>query len=104
MNDLELVINFYKEIRENEILFYTKYKIQDEEAKQEWDAIHFNSIEFFSFLVNENYIKDKKLISFFEDAIVDWYEKLYVKSFTKKVRNNPNHFKEFNKLYKKILK
>ena len=104
MTELDIINEFFNRIRADEILFYTKYKVQDEEARQEWDEIHFNDIEFFCFLVNEGYVKDKKLISFFDGAIIKWYEKLYVEHFSKEERNNPEHYKEFNKHYNTIKK
>jgi hypothetical protein len=39
-----------------------------------WDNRLFNWLEWFSYLVNEKQIKNKKLIRYFEDVIKGYYD------------------------------
>jgi hypothetical protein len=45
---------------------------------KEWRSLFLNQLEWFSFLVNHKKIKDKDLLCFFEEAIVYWYENIYL--------------------------
>ncbi|MDD3421657.1 MAG: hypothetical protein PHS47_05105, partial [Methanocellales archaeon] len=61
----------------------------------------FNSIEKLAFFINEGFIKNEKIASYFRDAdaIVIWYEKLYLEQFSPEEINDPKNFSEFKKLY-----
>ncbi|RLG15056.1 MAG: hypothetical protein DRN66_00445 [Candidatus Nanohalarchaeota archaeon] len=98
---LQLMNDVFKSIKETELLLYKEYKSTDAETKKEWDSLFFNSIEQFAFLVNEKYIKDKKIAGFFDDAVVMWYEEIFLKPkhYTKEEIDNPKIFPEFKKLY-----
>src|SRR3989344_5109186 len=69
----------FDKIQSHERLLYTDYKNANKKEIEEWDSLFFNSIEYFAFLINENYIKDEKIINFFGDAIINWYENIFVK-------------------------
>ena len=96
---LQLLNDCFKSIKETELLLYKEYKDKDKQTKKEWDSLHFNSVEQFAFLVNEKFIKNKKLIGFFDDAIIMWYEQLFVKHYEEKEINDDKLFPEFKKLY-----
>jgi len=100
--ELEIMTSTFKEIKDTESKLYADYKNADEETKKEWDSLLFNTIEFFAFLINERYITDKKLYSFFDDAIVSWHEDIYQEHYSENDVNDPKQYKEFKKLYKKI--
>ncbi|MCD6092480.1 MAG: hypothetical protein J7J38_00475 [Candidatus Aenigmarchaeota archaeon] len=97
---LQLFENTFNNIKETERLLYDKYKKLDPDAKKEWDSLFFNTLEFFAFLVNENHL-NKKLSKFFNDAIIDWYERIFMKYHNKDI-SNPKIYPELKKLYKLI--
>ena len=61
----------------------------------------FNTLEWFSFIVNKNYVKDKKMIAFFKDAVIEWYEHLFLKYMPRAI-SDPKEFPEFKTLYRKF--
>ena len=98
---LQLFENIFLEIKNTERLLYDKYKKLDSNAKKEWDSLFFNTLEFFAFLINKKYLEDKKIIGFFDDAIVDWYERIFME-YHKKDLDDPKIYPELKKLYKCI--
>jgi len=90
-----------KELRELEKTYYESYEDASDEKKLRWDSLFFNAIEWFSFLVNEKRINDKKIINFFKPSIVQWYENLFLNHMSEEIIENDEYFFEFKKLYKK---
>lgn len=99
---IQLLNDSFKSIKETEIMLYKEYKNADQKAKKEWDSLLFNSIEQFAFLVNEKFIKNKKISGFFDDAVIMWYEQIFIEHYSKEEVNNPKNYPEFKKLYHKI--
>lgn len=99
---LQLLNDSFKSIKETEITLYKGYKNADIKTKREWDSLLFNSIEQFAFLVNEKFIKNKKIAGFFDDAVVMWYEQIFLKHYSEEEVNNPKNYQEFKKLYHSI--
>ncbi len=96
---LELLNNMFKDIQEKALTLFRDYKNADKKTIKEWDSLFFNSIEQFAFLVNDKFIKDKKIVGFFDDAIVMFYEEIFLKYYLKEDIDNPKIFPEFKKLY-----
>jgi len=99
---IQLLNDVFKSIKETESTLYKEYKGKDKETQKEWDSLLFNSIEQFAFLVNERYIKDKKIAGFFDDAVVMWYEQIFLKHYSQEEVNNLKNYQEFKKLYHTI--
>lgn len=100
---LQLLRDSFKSIKETETKLYENYKNADEETKKEWDSLLFNSIEYFAFLVNEKFIKNEKISGFFNDAVVGWYERIFLIHYKNREElNNPKIYPEFKKLYGSI--
>jgi len=99
---IQLLNDSFKSIKETEITLYKEYKNADQKTKREWDSLLFNSIEQFAFLVNERFIKNKKISGFFDDAVVMWYEQIFLKHYSKEEVNNIKNYPEFKKLYHTI--
>ncbi len=99
---LEILETVYRDIKALEQRYYDGYEDNPEKNVQSWDYQFFNQLEWFSFLINENKLKDKKLIDFFKPAIIGWYEDMFVKHFNKSDVDDPKQFEEFKKLYKKF--
>lgn len=99
---IQLLNNMFKDIQENAKILFKDYKNADLENRKKWDSLLFNSIELFAFLVNEKFIKDKKISGFFDDAIVMWYEEIFLKHYSKEDIGSSKIFPEFKKLYHTI--
>lgn len=99
---LELLNNMFKDIQENALILFRDYKNADKEAIKQWDSLFFNSIELFAFLVNEKFLKHKKIAGFFDDAIIEWYEEIFLKHYPKEDIDNTKVFPELKKLYHTI--
>jgi len=95
---LQLFNDVFKSIKETEAAL-KNYKNSNEEEKKEWDSLLFNTIEYFSFLINNSIIDDKRMVHFFSDAIIRWYEDIFLKHYSKKEIKNLDVFPEFRKLY-----
>ena len=99
---IQLLNDSFKCIKETEVTLYKEYKNADQKTKKEWDSLLFNSIEQFAFLVNEKFIKDKKISGFFDDAVVIWYKQIFLKHYSDEEVNNLKNYPEFKKLYHSI--
>jgi hypothetical protein len=64
----------------------------------DWDARFFNTLEWFSFLINEKTIKDAKTKAFFKEALIDWHDNL----LSEEIKHDPKKYPEFKKLYKAL--
>jgi hypothetical protein len=65
----------------------------------DWDTGFFNTLEWFSCLINEKTIKDAKIKTFFKEALIEWYDRL----LQPKDKTDPTKYPEFKKLYR-VLK
>ena len=69
----------------------------EERRKNSWRSQFFNTLEWLSFLINENKIKDKNVIKFFKPAIMKWYDDIFVKYMGNAV-TDPEEFPELKKV------
>ena len=99
---LEILETVYRDVRALEQRYYDEYQGKEGKDVKTWDYQFFNQLEWFSFLINEKKIKDEKLVNFFKPAIIEWYDKMFVKHFEESVINDKKQFEEFKKLYKKF--
>jgi hypothetical protein len=102
--ETNLTENIFRDLR---ALEKEKYGLtEDIEKKKDWASLFFNTLEWFAFLVNEKKIKDEKIKNFFKEAIVDWYEIIFLDNdyIEDKQVTNAKEFPEFKKLYKKLKK
>lgn len=76
---------------------------KDQGAMDEWYERYFNTWEWFSYMVNKNQIKDKKLQRFFKNDALTTYERIFEKHYGKeKLDKDPELYPEFRELYKKL--
>lgn len=99
---IQLLESGFKRINDSELLFYTKYKNANHNTRKEWDSIFFNSIEFYSFLINKTYINEKDAIEFFGEAIVGWYDEIFRKHASTDELKNPKIYPEMKVFYAKM--
>ena len=74
---------------------------EHEKRLNSWRSRFCNTLEWFSFLVNQKEIKDKKLKAFFADAVIDWYSNIFLTQMGTATAD-PKQFPEFKKLYRKL--
>ncbi len=98
--ELQLLDNAFKEIKAAERDLYLHFN--NKEKKEQWDSLFFNSIEYFSLLVNSRYISDPRIIKFFADAIIMWYEDIFLENTSKKDQNDPKIYPQMKKLYHRL--
>lgn len=101
--ELKLVESIFDDLRELERQKYKLPTVPTENEKlKDWASLFFNTLEWFSFLVNSNKIKDHKTINFFKDAVLDWYDELFLDSDYIETwqTENSKQYPELKKLYK----
>lgn len=101
--ELQIAESRFKELQSLSREYYDKYNDMNEDKKKNWDDLFFNSLEWFAFLINEKRI-EKKVIAFFDDAIILYYEDIFVKVMPQNVIVDENQYEELKKLYKKLKK
>lgn len=99
---LEIFDRSFNSIIETEKLLYEYMDAPEKKDLKQWDSLFFNQVEYFSFLVNEKHLSDKKILGFFADAIVIWYDKLFLTIASEKDIKNPTVYPEMKKLYKRL--
>ena len=75
-----------------------------EERKQLWNSLFFNTLEYFSFLLNRKMISEKSVVAFFGDSIKAWYRELFAKKASPEQIGNPTIYPELKSLYKKLTR
>ncbi|MFC1787531.1 hypothetical protein ACFLY8_05850 [Halobacteriota archaeon] len=99
---LQLFNDAFENILESELNFYEHYINKDPMTKMCGVYALFNSIEKLAFFVNEKFIKNENIASYFKDSIVIWYKEVYLKQFSQEEIDDPKNFEEFKKLYQSI--
>ena len=100
---LQIAEDIFKNLRELEIQFYEKYDKNEENLKQ-WKYVFFNTLEWFSFLINHNKLEDKEMLMFFKDTFIAYYEHIFIRVFEDKDIKDNKQFSEFKNLYKNLKK
>jgi hypothetical protein len=73
----------------------------DRGEKEIWLNLFFGTLEYFSFLRNQKLLPEKP-VEYFKDAIIEWYEGVFMVHMPKEKQENPMAYPEFKALYKKI--
>src|SRR6187200_1676434 len=76
---------------------------QYNDTRSQWYSRIFNSVNWLSFMVNENVISDKKMIEHIKPIVAKYYEDTFLKNATVDERNSSS-YPEFKKLYQTIKK
>ena len=103
--ELKLVESIFNDLRELERQKYQLPTAPTENEKlKDWASLFFNTLEWFSFLVNSNKIKDDKTIDFFKDAVINWYDELFLDPDYIELWQveDKKQYPELKKLYKKF--
>ena len=76
---------------------------QYNDTRCQWYSRIFNSVNWLSFMVNENVISDKKMMEHIKPIVAKYYEDTLLKNATVDERNSSS-YPEFKKLYQTIKK
>ena len=76
---------------------------QYNDTRSQWYSRIFNSVNWLSFMVNENVISDKKMIEHIKPIVAKYYEDTFLKNATVDERNSSS-YPELKKLYQTIKK
>jgi hypothetical protein len=98
--DLQTFYGIFKDLISLEERQREYYKTED--GKKAWNSLFFNTLEFFSFLLNEKFLKDPKVLLFFEDAVKGFYEQVFLKHIPDEKQRDVKVYPEFKKLYARI--
>lgn len=99
--ELQIFYSVFKDIKDLE---EKQPKYVEEGKQQAWNSLFFNTLEFFSFLVNKKMVSDKRVAEFFKDSVNAWYEQVFWKNSSPKERDDPGLYTELKELYKKFKK
>lgn len=102
--EVQLVSETFDRLQGTANELYTHYKQMGETEKKNWDSRLFNDVEYLCFLINRGYIRDKGLAGYFDDAIVQWYEEIFLKHTNQETQRDDKKFKEFKLRYHTIKK
>lgn len=69
-----------------------------------WRGLLLNRLEYFAFLVNGRYIKDKLLVGFFRITIIRWYEEVFLRLGDPSEKDDPHTYPELKALYLRLKK
>jgi hypothetical protein len=67
-----------------------------------WRDQFLNRLEHFAFLVNNDYLHDAKLVHFFTEAYLRWYEEIFLKLASAEEKTNTRVYPELKALYAKL--
>jgi len=79
-DETKLAESVFKDVRELDKEHLKLRRYQYEEHKDDyldWGSLFFNTLEWLSFLVNHDKIKDAEIITFFRPAVIDWYDTFF---------------------------
>lgn len=92
----------YKELQDKRALLEQQDKSKGEKEWKEWAERYFDNLEWFSYLVNTEQIKDPRLLAFYEDIILVSYEKGLPIFYSQEKINKKNFYPELKELYDKL--
>jgi hypothetical protein len=76
----------------------------NDDTRSQWYSRIFNSLNWLSFMINENVINDRKVTEHIKPIIVRYYEDAFLKNASVDEKEDSNSYQEFKKLYQTIKK
>ena len=92
----------FNKLREREESYYTEKPKPDSLEKKHWLSGFFNTLEYVSFLINTGLIPEKLFIRFYRDAIIDWYENIFLTEADDEEQTDPKLYPELKQLYEHL--
>jgi len=78
--------------------------IDGNRLRADWRSRFFNTLEWLSFLINERKVEDRKVVNYFKEGIIDWYDKIFLEQASDAEKTSPKQWPELKKLYKVLKK
>lgn len=102
LDQITLLNNIFSELRDlDRELAKIPSGSQHNDDRSQWNSRIFNTVNWLSFMVNENVISDKNMIEHLKPVIVRYYEETFLKNASIYERES---YQEFKKLYRTIKK
>jgi len=67
-----------------------------------WSTTFFQTLEYLAFLQNAKLIRNRPLAGYFDDSVLDWYERVFLTIASEEDRTNPERYRELKKLYDRL--
>ena len=99
---LQVFDSTFNKLREREESFYTKNPKPNSLEKKRWLSGFFNTLEYMSFLVNAGLIPEKPFIRFYRDAIIGWYENIFLREAEDEEKIDQTLYPELKRLYTRL--
>lgn len=102
-NELALLDRIFSGIVELEVRLYDSMEAGNgKESFLRWRGLFLNRLEYFSFLVNHNHLRDESMVAFWGDAIICWYREIFLKYAEDTDLTDPKLCAELKLLYAKL--
>lgn len=75
------------------------FQFEEKRLKADWRSRFFNTLEWLAFLINEGELRHKKIIGYYRDAIIHWYECIFTVQAADEEKSDPDIYPEMKKLY-----
>jgi hypothetical protein len=100
---VRMIENVFNDIRDMEKeLSNIPESTMPDKAHRDWDSRFFNTLEWLSFLINERQVRHSKLIGFFKESIIAWYENVFLLNALEDEKTDEKQYPELKKLYRKL--
>jgi hypothetical protein len=73
--------------------------VQDANKLKTWEVEFFNNLEWVCFMINKKKLREKKLVLFFKDAIIGWYNDIFLKYASEQEISDSRQYTELKKFY-----
>ncbi|HXT84294.1 MAG TPA: hypothetical protein VN704_08190 [Verrucomicrobiae bacterium] len=104
LDQISLLNKIFSDLREldREVVSIPSESKYDD-IRYPWYTRIFNSVNWLSFMVNENVINDTKMIEHIKPIIINYYESMFLTNASVDEKSS-NSYQDFKKLYGKIKK
>jgi hypothetical protein len=92
----------FKDVRALEHEYYTSVQGTGEAQEQQWCNRFFNTLEYLAFLINTKLVPDKLILRFYKDALIEWYDEIFLTKATIDQRTNRERFPELKQLRERL--
>ena len=100
--ELQIFESVFKDIRDFEreqhaIIMRNPGQGTDSLEWLQWRELFLQTLEYYCFLANERLISEDKLVRYFEDDILEWYQTIFVDKDKANEKYNPKVYQELKK-------
>ena len=70
---------------------------EDEDERLKWRNRFLQTLEFFCFLVHEEYLSRASVVEYFKDAVVNWHDTVFLPDASQDEKHRPDIYPEFKR-------